>query len=254
MADNRFPVALVTGGARRIGRAIALDLSSRGYAVAIHANTALDEADALAEDIRAAGGRAMAVRADLADPASVARLLPAVTDRLGPPTVLVNNASVFERDSATAFDPTLFDLHMKVNVGAPCQLAAALLHHLPDGEGGVVVNLIDQRVWRLTPAFFTYTLSKSALWTATQTMAQAFAPRLRIAAIGPGPTLANVRQRPEDFAAQAAAVPLGRGPGLDEITAAVRFILDSPSFTGQMLALDGGQHLAWQTPDAMVPE
>jgi NAD(P)-dependent dehydrogenase (short-subunit alcohol dehydrogenase family) len=254
MPGSEFPVALVTGGARRIGRAIVADLAAHGYAVAIHANHSAGEAEALAAQIRSAGGRAGVVTADLADPAAVARLLPQAEDRLGPVTVLVNNASAFEKDEAVPFDAAVFGRHMQVNAAAPIQLASALAERLPADRGGVVVNIVDQRVLRPAPTFFSYTLSKSTLWSATRTLAQALAPRVRVAAIGPGPTLASARQRPEDFAAQAAAVPLGHGPSLAEITAAVRFILDSPSVTGQMIAVDGGQHLAWQTPDMLVPE
>jgi NAD(P)-dependent dehydrogenase (short-subunit alcohol dehydrogenase family) len=246
--------ALVTGGARRIGRAIALDLAAAGHPVAIHCHRSRAEADALASEIRASGGRAAVVSADLADAAATENLLPAAEAALGPVTVLVNNASMFEPDSVAALDPSLFDRQMRVNLGAPCLLAGQLAARLPFERTGVVINMLDQRVWRLTPLFFSYTLAKSALWTATRTMAQALAPRIRVAAIGPGPTLANVRQQPDDFARQAGAVPLGQGPRLDEITAAVRFILATPSFTGQMLALDGGQHLAWETPDALVAE
>jgi NAD(P)-dependent dehydrogenase (short-subunit alcohol dehydrogenase family) len=254
MGDVMAGVALVTGAGRRIGAVIARDLAAAGHAVALHANRSAGAAEDLAAGIRAAGGRAAVVTADLADTDAVAALLPAVEAALGPVTLLVNNASMFESDQASTFDPALAERQMRVNLWSPCLLARELAARLPEGESGVVVNLVDQRVWRLTPMVFSYTLSKAALWTATQTLAQALAPRVRVAAIGPGPTLANVRQRPEDFAAQFSAVLLGRGPAPDEIAAAVRFILATPSFTGQMLALDGGQHLAWQTPDALVPE
>ncbi len=150
-----------------------------------------------------------------------------------------------------SLDADLYARHMAVNLTAPVFLARDLARRLPAEREGVVINMIDQRVWRLTPMFFSYTLAKSALWTATQTLAQGLAPRVRVAGIGPGPTLANVRQSPADFRAETVAVPLRRGPDLGEITAAVRFILESPSFTGQMLALDGGQHLAWETPDVV---
>ncbi len=254
MLSSARRAALVTGGARRIGRAIVEDLVAEGYAVAIHCNRSRAEAEALAGEIVAAGGRAAVVEADLGDPAAVGRLVAEAESAVGPISLVVNNASEFEPDSAAAVDPARFERHMRVNLLAPCKLAGDMAARLPEGCDGVVINLVDQRVWRLTPAFFSYTLSKSALWTATQTMAQALAPRVRVAAIGPGPTLANVRQRPEDFAEQTAALLLKRGPALSEITTAIRFILDSPSFTGQMLALDGGQHLAWETPDALVAE
>jgi NAD(P)-dependent dehydrogenase (short-subunit alcohol dehydrogenase family) len=244
-------VALVTGAARRIGRAIALDLAEAGYAVAVHCNGSRAEAEDVAEEIRHGQGRAAVIQADLADLAAVARILPEAEAALGPVSVLVNNASLFERDEILSLDPDLYARHMAVNLTAPVFLARDLAARLPAERDGVVVNMIDQRVWRLTPMFFSYTLAKSALWTATQTLAQALAPRIRVAGIGPGPTLANVRQQPADFRRQTDAVLLRRGPALGEITGAVRFILESPSFTGQMLALDGGQHLAWETPDVV---
>lgn len=244
-------VAVVTGAARRIGRAIALDLAAEGYAVALHCNTSRDEAEDVAEEIRRGQGRVAVITADLADLDAVATIIPQAERALGPVDVLVNNASLFERDEATSLEASLFTRHMNVNLAAPLLLARDLANHLPPTRQGVVINLIDQRVWRPNPLFFSYTLSKSALWTATQTMAQALAPRVRVAGIGPGPTLANTRQSPDDFRKQSEAVLLRRGPSLDEITAAVRFILETRSFTGQMLALDGGQHLAWETPDVV---
>jgi NAD(P)-dependent dehydrogenase (short-subunit alcohol dehydrogenase family) len=244
-------VALVTGSARRIGRAIALDLADAGYAVALHCHRSREDAEEVAEEIRHGQGRAVVLEADLADLGAVARLIPSAEAALGPVSVLVNNASLFERDEVLTLDPDLYARHMTVNLTAPVFLARDLASRLPEGRDGVVVNMIDQRVWRLTPMFFSYTLAKSALWTATQTLAQALAPRIRVAGIGPGPTLANSRQQAADFRRQTDAVLLRRGPALAEITAAVRFILDSPSFTGQMLALDGGQHLAWETPDVV---
>ena len=162
-----------------------------------------------------------------------------------------NNASLFEADAASAFDARLFDQHMAVNLRAPLQLASDFAAQLPEGREGLIVNLLDQRVWRLNPHFFSYTLTKSALWTATQTMAQAFAPRIRVNGVGPGPTLANHMQRPEDFRREAESIPLQRAITPDEIVAAVLFLLEARSVTGQMIAVDGGQHLAWKTPDVL---
>jgi NAD(P)-dependent dehydrogenase (short-subunit alcohol dehydrogenase family) len=170
---------------------------------------------------------------------------------LGPVTLLVNNASLFEADAACAFDARLFDQHMAVNLRAPLQLASDFAAQLPEGREGLIVNLLDQRVWRLNPHFFSYTLTKSALWTATQTMAQAFAPRIRVNGVGPGPTLANHMQRAEDFRREAESIPLQRAITPDEIVAAVLFLLEARSVTGQMIAVDGGQHLAWKTPDVL---
>ncbi|MEM5494082.1 SDR family oxidoreductase [Hoeflea sp. AS16] len=240
---------LVTGAARRIGKAIALDLAANGYQIAIHANRSGAEAEALAQSIRDAGGAAAVFIADLSDGKAVRDLHNQVRKQLRAPDIIVNNASVFENDDVRAFDEELFDKHFAIHLKAPAILAEAMAANLPEGREGLIINIIDQRVWKLTPRFFSYTLSKSALWTATQTMAQALAPQIRVNAIGPGPTLANERQNPDDFARQAAAVPLGHGPELSEFGATIRYLHEARSVTGQMIALDGGQHLAWETPD-----
>ena len=247
--NSSKPTVLVTGAGRRIGRAIALDLAAHGYNIAIHANSSGAEAEAVAGLIRDGGGSAQVYIADLSDSASARRLHADVSAGSGNPDIIVNNASVFEGDDVQSFDEALFDRHFAIHVKAPVILAEAMAANLAEGNNGLIVNIIDQRVWKLTPNFFSYTLSKSALWTATQTMAQALAPRIRVNAIGPGPTLANERQKADDFARQAAAVPLGHGPDLDEIGATIRYLHTARSVTGQMIALDGGQHLAWQTPD-----
>ena len=195
---------------------------------------------------------AAVVVADLSDRAACENLVrdaAAALDR--PLRLLVNNASVFENDTAADFDWARWGRHFDLHLHAPVELSRQMAAALPAGLEGLVVNMIDQRVWRLNPNFFSYTLSKSALWTATQTMAQAFAPRLRVNGIGPGPALRNSRQRADDFDAQVAAVPLERGPELDEFVDAVLFLWRARSVTGQMIALDGGQHLAWQTPDVV---
>jgi NAD(P)-dependent dehydrogenase (short-subunit alcohol dehydrogenase family) len=240
---------LVTGGAKRIGRAIVEALAARGYAVAIHYGRSHAQARELADALTARGARVALVSADLADPASVDALVPAATAAVGPLTLLVNSASEFEPDEIGALDRTRFQRHLKVNLEAPVFLAEALARQLPAGASGAVINILDQRVWRPTPHFVSYTLAKSALWTATRTMAQALAPRIRVNAVGPGPTLANTRQGPDDFARQAAAVPLARAATPDEVANAVLYLADATSVTGQMIAVDGGQHLAWRTPD-----
>lgn len=244
--------ALVTGAGRRIGRAIAEELARHGFAVAVHANRSHGDAEAVAAGIRAKGGRAEVVIADLSDPESLSTLVARSAARLGPVRLLVNNASLFVADGVDAIDWRLWDAHFAVHVKAPAALTSALAADLPDGLDGLVVNVIDQRVLKPTPQFFSYTLSKSALWTATRTMAQALAPRIRVNAIGPGPTLPSPRQDKAGFDAQAASVPLGHGPALGEFGATIRYLWETKSITGQMIALDGGQHLAWQTPDVTV--
>ncbi|MFZ5834847.1 MAG: SDR family oxidoreductase [Pseudomonadota bacterium] len=241
--------ALVTGAGRRIGRTIALGLAADGWRVAVHYGSSAADADATVADIRAAGGEAVAVQADLADAASLEGLLPAAVRAVGTLGCLVNNASLFENDRMMDFTRESWDRTLAVNLLAPALLTQAFARQLPPGGQGNVINILDQRVWRLTPRYLSYTLSKSALWTLTRTMAMALAPAIRVNAIGPGPTLPNETQNAAQFAQQAGATILGCGAGLDEIAAAVRFILTAPSMTGQMIALDGGQHLAWQTPD-----
>ena len=249
MVKEELTVALVTGGARRVGAAIVRDLAVNGFAVAIHCNTSRGEADALASEIASAGGQAHVVQADLNDMNAVDRIVPAVQAALGPVRLLVNNASLFDDDAADDFNWQVWDRHFDVHLKAPVALARDVATSLPQGVDGLVVNVIDQRVWRLTPRFFSYTLSKSALWTATQTMAQAFGPRLRVNAIGPGPTLKNERQDADDFRKQSDALLLKRGPDLSEFGATIRYLWQARSVTGQMIALDGGQHLSWKTPD-----
>ena len=244
--------ALVTGAARRIGRAIATDLARHGHPVAIHCNRSRAEADALAADLSRRHGVATAVvDADLADAAAVARLVPRAEAALGPIRLVVNNASVYERDGADSFDPAFLARHMAVNAVAPAILARDMAARLPEGATGVVVNLIDQRVWKPTPQAFSYSASKATLWWMTRTMAQALAPRVRVMGIAPGPTLGNEEQDDALFRRQVDATLLGVQPDLESFGRTVRYILETPSLTGQMIALDAGQHLAWQTPDVV---
>ncbi|TPJ41770.1 SDR family oxidoreductase [Mesorhizobium sp. B2-5-13] len=242
-------VALVTGGAKRIGKAIVEDLASHGFAVAIHSNRSHDEADALAAGINRSGGRAAVVAADLTDMDAVSDLVGQAEAALGPISLLVNNASLFVDDSVQDFDWHAWDRHFAIHVKTPALLAQNFARSLPEGQEGLIVNVIDQRVWRPTPRYFSYALSKSALWTQTQMLAQALGPGIRVNAIGPGPTLKNVRQDDSDFDAQVAGLILRRGPELPEFGATIRYLWETRSVTGQMIALDGGQHLAWQTPD-----
>jgi NAD(P)-dependent dehydrogenase (short-subunit alcohol dehydrogenase family) len=247
--NHAVGTALVTGGAKRIGRAIVEDLAAHGFAVAIHADRSIEQARALASQVTAGGGRAAALAADLTDMASAGALVGAARAALGPVSLLVNCASIFKDDSAADFDWSDWDRHFAIHLKAPVLLARTMAEALPQDREGLVVNIIDQRVWRPTPRYFSYALSKSALWSATQTMAQALAPRVRVNAIGPGPTLKNARQDDADFAAQVDGLILKRGPSLSEFGATIRYLWQARSVTGQMIALDGGQHLAWQTPD-----
>jgi NAD(P)-dependent dehydrogenase (short-subunit alcohol dehydrogenase family) len=249
MMTTTIGTVLVTGAGQRLGAAIARDFGAQGWAVAVHCRSSKTAAETVVQEIRAAGGRADVVVADLADHAAVERLLPEIAERMGPVTCVINNASIFVYDDLATLDAAQWDQHQAVNLRAPVFLAKALAAALPKTARGSVINIIDQRVWKPTPHFMSYSASKSGLWAVTQTLAQALAPHIRVNAIGPGPMLRSVHQSAEDFAAQSRAVPLQHGTTPDEICAAIRFILASPAMTGQMLALDGGQHLAWQTPD-----
>lgn len=241
--------ALITGAARRIGKRMAQDLAAQGWAVAIHYNSSEPEARAVADGIEAAGGRAAIVQGDLADRAATARIIGDAVAQLGPLTCLINNASRFDPDDASTMTLQSWDNHLETNLRAPVFLSQAFAAQLPVGEFGNIINIIDQRVWKLNPTFFSYTASKSALWTVTRTLAQSLAPRIRVNAIGPGPALPNVRMNDEDFAKQASLTLLQRGTSPEEISSALMFILSAPALTGQMIVLDGGQHLVWQTPD-----
>ncbi|MDH3476294.1 MAG: SDR family oxidoreductase [Rhodospirillales bacterium] len=245
--------ALVTGGARRIGREIALALAREGWAVAVHYHRSSEAAEQLVREIEDEGGRALALAANLAEEAASSRLLPQAVEALGPLGCLVNNASVFELDHLETVSRESWDAHLEPNLRAPLVLTQAFATALPPERGGLVVNLLDQRVLNLTPYFVSYTVSKSALWTLTRTLALALAPRIRVNAIGPGPTLPSPRQSGEQFARQSAAMPLGRGASPEEIADAVLFLLAAKSLTGQMIALDGGQHLGWAQPQTRLP-
>jgi NAD(P)-dependent dehydrogenase (short-subunit alcohol dehydrogenase family) len=240
--------ALITGAGRRIGRAIALDLARHDWAVALHYNRSKDDAEVLAREIEVGGGRAVAFDADLSLERESAALVPRTVEVLGPLGCLVNNASVFTHDHVETASRESWDWHIEANLRAPLVLTQAFARALPEPLGGAVVNLLDQRVWNLTPHFLSYTVSKSALWTLTRTLALALAPRIRVNAIGPGPTLPSEGQTQAQFDAQCASLPLGRGAMPEEIAQGVRFLLAAGSMTGQMIALDGGQHLGWAQP------
>ena len=256
--------ALVTGGARRLGRAMVLRLARDGHDVAIHCLSGRDEARALADEVRATGRRAAVLEADLLDAAQTGALIARAGEALGSAlTVLVNNASIFEFDTIATATRESWDRHLESNLRAPFVLTQHFAEQAPEpaldaaGEPvarALIVNMVDQRVFKLTPGFMSYTLAKSALWTLTRTAAQALAPRVRVNAIGPGPTMRGPRQSEAHFARQRAATILNRGADSAEVAAALGYLLEAPSVTGQMICVDGGQHLGWRTPDVLGPE
>lgn len=256
--------ALVTGAGKRLGRAMALYLAGRGYDVAVHFASSRKEAEAVAAEITAMGRRAVTLRADLLIETQVETLVERAVQGLGGPlTVLVNNASIFEYDTIQTATRKSWDRHLESNLRAPFVLTQHFAAQAPkagrDAAGemiakALVVNMIDQRVHKLTPEFISYTLAKMGLWALTRTAAQGLAPDVRVNGIGPGPTLQGHRQSDDHFRRQREATPLQRGANPSDITAALGFFLDSPGVTGQMIAVDGGQHLAWQTPDVLGVE
>jgi NAD(P)-dependent dehydrogenase (short-subunit alcohol dehydrogenase family) len=251
---------LVTGAAKRLGRAIVLDLARHGWSVAIHYNSSEKEARATAADAATAGVRVALLKADLNRESETATLIERAVAELGPLTGLVNSASLFENDDWYSVSRESWDKHMETNLRAPFVLAQAFARQVPrDAHGaceacGAIVNLIDQRVLKPTPQFFSYSLSKAGLKWLTTTLAQALAPRVRVNAVGPGPTIINARQSAADFARQRDATVLGRGAEPQDVCDAVRYLLEASAVTGQMIAVDGGQHLIWQTPDVGVKE
>jgi NAD(P)-dependent dehydrogenase (short-subunit alcohol dehydrogenase family) len=244
----RIPrAALVTGAAHRIGRTIAVALAKAGFDIAVHCHTNRDAGVGTCEAIRRLDRRACLLSADLGNETATQALLPEAVAELGPIGVLVNNASPFERDEWHDVSRASWDAHIEPGLRAPFVLMQHFARQLPaDGEG-VVINMLDQRVWSITPHFISYTVAKAGLWALTQSMALALAPRIRVNGIGPGPALASPRQTHEQFTRQSASVPLHHGTDPDEIARAVLSILALPAMTGQMLALDGGQHLQWQS-------
>ena len=245
--------ALVTGAGKRIGKAIALALAGDGYDVALHYRSSRAEAEAVADDIAKAGAKAACVKADLSKEAETAGLIGAAKDVLGPITLLINSASVFEADDIQSMSRESWDRHMETNLRAPLKLIQDFAAQAPAGASAV--NIIDQRVKKLTPQFLSYTTSKAALLTLTITLAQALGPKgVRVNAVGPGPTLRNPRQSEEDWRRQNEATVLGHGAEPADICDAVLYLASAKAVTGQMIAVDGGQHLAWRTPDVLVNE
>lgn len=256
--------ALVTGAGKRLGRAMALELARQGHDVAVHYASSRDAAESLADEIRAMGRAAVTLQADLLDEAQVTPLVDRAAEALGGPlTTLINNASIFDYDNIETATRLSWDRHMESNLRAPFVLTQQMAGQMPaptmDAQGepvaqGLVINMIDQRVHKLTPEFMTYTIAKMGLWALTRTAAQALAPKVRVNAIGPGPTLQGHRQSEGHFENQRRATILQRGANPQDITAALVYFLHAPGVTGQLLCVDGGQHLGWQTPDVLGVE
>ena len=246
--------ALITGAAKRLGRAIALDLARHGWSVAIHYHTSEKEARATEADARTSGVKVALLKADLSREDETAGLVARAAKELGPLGALINSASIFENDEWYSADRKSWDLHMETNLRAPFVLSQDFARQVPRDGHGAIVNLIDQRVLKPTPQFISYSVSKAALFWLNTTLAQALAPRVRVNAVGPGPTMKNERQSAADFNRQREATILGHGAEPQDICDAVRYLLEAPSVTGQMIAVDGGQHLIWQTPDVSVRE
>lgn len=255
--------ALVTGAAKRLGRAMALELAAQGHDIAVHYNGSTEAAEDVVQAVRALGRRAVSLQADLLVEAEVQGLMGRAVDALGPVEVLINNASIFEHDSIGSATRDSWDRHMESNLRAPFVLIQALAAQIPEPERdaggepvarGLVVNMVDQRVLKLTPEFMSYTVAKMGLWALTRTAAQALAPKIRVNAIGPGPTMRGGRQTAEHFAQQRAATVLQRGADPEGICEALRYFLGARSVTGQLICVDGGQHLGWQTPDVLGVE
>lgn len=256
MAETHHKAVLITGAGKRIGRALAEALATDGWAIAAHYADSKSEAEELVTEITDKGGKAVALQADLRDAAAVQTLVADATAALGPLTALINNASTFERDTAHTLTAESWDTHLNANLRAPALLMRDFANQAALQDGSVadacIINITDQRVDRLTPDFTSYTVSKTGLATLTETFAQALAPQhIRVNAIAPGPTLPNPRQAQAEFDKQASLVPLGHGATPDDIVAAARYILTARAMTGQTLMQDGGQHLAWQTPDVV---
>jgi NAD(P)-dependent dehydrogenase (short-subunit alcohol dehydrogenase family) len=240
---------LVTGAAKRLGRAIALDLGSHGWSVAVHYNSSQADAEETVTALHERGAHAAAINADLSMEDDAQRLIARAREVVGPLTALINNASVFENDAIHTMTRLSWDKHIETNLRAPLVLAQNFAEQLAQGSEGSIVNLLDQRMLKPTPQFLSYGVSKAGLHWLTVTLAQALAPRIRVNAVAPGPTLRNDRQSEAHFKRQQASTILGRGATPEDVVAATRYLLEAQAVTGQMIAVDGGQHLAWRTAD-----
>ena len=245
---------LITGGAKRLGRAIVLDLAAAGWNVALHYHGSADEAEQTAAEARAKGVKVATFAANFAREEETAALVGKAAAALGPLTALINSASLFENDDWKSASRESWDAHMETNLRAPFLLSQQFALQLPKSEAGNIINIIDQRVLKPTPQFLSYSLSKAGLYWLTTTLAQALGPNIRVNAVGPGPTLRNARQSEKDFARQRDATILKHGAEPSDIATAIRYLLSAVSVTGQMIAVDGGQHLIWQTPDVQGGE
>jgi NAD(P)-dependent dehydrogenase (short-subunit alcohol dehydrogenase family) len=254
VVSTQIKTVLITGAAKRLGRAIALDLARHGWNIALHYNASEKEARATCEDARTTGVKVALLKAELMRESETSELVSRAAKELGPLTALVNSASLFENDEWVSATRESWDKHMEVNLRAPFVLSQAFDKHLPRDQKGAIVNLIDQRVLKPTPQFMSYSLSKAGLHWLNTTLAQALAPRIRVNAVGPGPTMRNARQSEADFGRQREATMLKSGAEPQDVCDAVRYLLEAPAVTGQMIAVDGGQHLAWKTPDVNVTE
>lgn len=254
-AANTKGAALVTGAGKRVGKALALALADAGYDIAAHYRSSKAEVEDTLAQVKAKGRNGVSLQADLSLEGETAALVPDARKALGPVTLLVNSASVFEHDDIASMTRRSWDMHMETNLRAPLKLAQDFASQADAGQNNLIVNIIDQRVLKLTPQFLSYTLSKAALFTLTKTLAQALGPEgIRVNGIGPGPVLKNPRQSDEDWRRQNEATVLKRGATPQDIADALIYLAGARSVTGQMIAVDGGQHLAWQTPDVMVKE
>jgi len=246
--------ALITGAAKRLGAAIALDLAKHGFDIALHYNESEEDARATAAEIQGIGRKVATLKGDLGKEDEVTALIGRATAELGSVSALVNCASIFQRDEWATVTRESWDLHLAVNLRAPFVLAQEFARALPAAARGAIVNIVDQRVLKPTPQFLSYSLSKAGLYWLTTTLAQALAPRIRVNAVAPGPTMKNARQSEADFRRQREATILGTGAEPQDICDAVRYLLTASAVTGQMIAVDGGQHLIWQTPDVTAVE
>jgi NAD(P)-dependent dehydrogenase (short-subunit alcohol dehydrogenase family) len=243
---------LITGAAKRLGRAIALHLAGAGWSVAVHYNSSQAEAEETVADLHEKGVHAAAINADLTMEDDTERLIGRAREAVGPLSGLVNNASVFENDTIATMTRESWDKHIEANLRAPLVLSRNFAEQLPDGQEGAIVNLLDQRLLKPTPQFLSYGVSRAGLYWLTVTLAQALAPRIRVNGVAPGPTLRNERQSEAHFRRQQESTILGRGADPEDVAQAVRYLLEARAVTGQMIAVDGGQHLIWKTADVSV--